>query len=54
VLGLVLAKAVHMSLTAYLQNRIWQPMGAEADAAWGVDPAGLEVASCCLNAVLRD
>jgi CubicO group peptidase (beta-lactamase class C family) len=54
VLGLVLANAVHMPLAAYLQNRIWQPMGAEADAAWGVDPAGLEVASCCLNAVLRD
>jgi len=54
VLGLVLTGAVHMPLAAYLQSRIWQPMGAEADAAWGVDAAGLEVASCCLNAVLRD
>jgi CubicO group peptidase (beta-lactamase class C family) len=54
VLGLVLANAVHRSLAAYLQNRIWQPMSAEADAAWGVDPAELEGASCCLNAVLRD
>jgi CubicO group peptidase (beta-lactamase class C family) len=54
VLGLVLANAVHMPLAAYLQSRIWQPMGAEADASWGVDPAGLEVASCCLNAALRD
>jgi CubicO group peptidase (beta-lactamase class C family) len=54
VLGLVLAGAVHMSLGAYLKSRIWQPMGAEADATWGIDPAGLEVASCCLNAVLRD
>lgn len=54
VLGLVLGNAVHMSLAAYLQSRIWQPMGAEADAAWGVDPNGIEVASCCLNAVLRD
>jgi CubicO group peptidase (beta-lactamase class C family) len=54
VLGLVLAEAVHMPLAAYLENRIWQPMGAESDAAWGIDRAGLEVASCCLNAVLRD
>jgi CubicO group peptidase (beta-lactamase class C family) len=54
VLGLVLANAVHMSLAAYLQSRIWQPMGAEAGAAWGVDHDGLEVASCCLSAVLRD
>ena len=29
-------------------------MGAEANAAWGVDRDGLEVASCCLNVVLRD
>jgi CubicO group peptidase (beta-lactamase class C family) len=54
VLGLVLANAVHMTLTAYLQSRLWQPMGAEADAAWGVDAGGIEVASCCLNIVLRD
>jgi CubicO group peptidase (beta-lactamase class C family) len=54
VLGLVLAAAVHMPLAAYLQSRIWQPMGAEADASWVVDSRGTEVASCCLNAVLRD
>jgi CubicO group peptidase (beta-lactamase class C family) len=54
VLGLVLSAAVHMPLAAYLESRIWQPMGAEAAAVWGVDRAGLEVASCCLNAVLRD
>jgi CubicO group peptidase (beta-lactamase class C family) len=54
VLGLVLAAAVRMPLAAYLQSRIWQPMGAEADAAWGVDAGDEEVASCCLNAVLRD
>jgi CubicO group peptidase (beta-lactamase class C family) len=54
VLGLVIANAVHMPLAAYLQSRIWQPMGAEADATWVVDTGGTEVASCCLNATLRD
>jgi CubicO group peptidase (beta-lactamase class C family) len=54
VLGLVLAAAVRMPLAAYLQSRIWQPMGAEADASWVVDSRGADVASCCLNAVLRD
>ncbi len=54
VLGLVVANAVHMTLAAYLQSRIWQPMGAEADATWVVDSKGVEIASCCLNAILRD
>ena len=54
VLGLVLTHAVGMSAAAYLQSRIWQPMGAEADAIWTVDHSGQEVAYCCFNAVLRD
>ena len=54
VLGLVLARAVGMSPAAYLQSRIWQPMGAEADATWTVDHSGQEVAFCCFSAVLRD
>lgn len=54
VLGLVLTHAVGMAPAAYLQSRIWQPMGAEADALWTVDHTGQEVAYCCFNAVLRD
>jgi CubicO group peptidase (beta-lactamase class C family) len=54
VLGLVLAHAVGMSPAAYLQSRIWQPMGAEADATWTIDRSGQEVAYCCFSAVLRD
>jgi CubicO group peptidase (beta-lactamase class C family) len=54
VLGLVLAAAVGRSVSEYLQEKIWQPIGAEADAAWLVDRSGQEVTYCCLNAVLRD
>jgi CubicO group peptidase (beta-lactamase class C family) len=54
VLGLVLRGAVGRPVTEYLQEKIWQPMGAEADATWLVDRAGQEAAYCCLNAVLRD
>jgi CubicO group peptidase (beta-lactamase class C family) len=54
VLGLVLTHAIGMSPSAYLQSRIWQPMGAEADAIWTTDHTGQEVAYCCFNAVLRD
>ena len=54
VLGLVLTAAVKMPLTEYLRTRIWQPMGAEADATWTIDTTGQKVAYCCVTAVLRD
>jgi CubicO group peptidase (beta-lactamase class C family) len=54
VLGLVLRGAVGRPLVEYLQEKLWEPMGAEADATWLVDRAGQEIAYCCLNAVLRD
>src|SRR5262249_52793007 len=36
-LGLVLRSATGRPVTAYLEEKIWQPMGAEADATWLVD-----------------
>ena len=54
VLGVVVGNAVGMSLSRYLETRIWQPMGAEADATWTIDTTGRETAYCCLNAILRD
>jgi len=54
VLGLVLRNAVGRPVAEYLAEKIWQPMGAEADATWLVDRAGQESTYCCLNAVLRD
>jgi len=54
VLGLVLRQATGRPVAAYLEDKIWQPIGAEADATWLVDDAGQEATYCCLNAVLRD
>jgi CubicO group peptidase (beta-lactamase class C family) len=54
VLGLVLRGAIGRPVADYLSEKIWQPMGAEADATWIVDAAGQEATYCCLNAVLRD
>ena len=39
---------------SYLEEKIWEPIGAEADATWLVDREGQEATYCCLNAVLRD
>jgi CubicO group peptidase (beta-lactamase class C family) len=54
VLGLVLRSAVGRPVAEYLSEKIWQPIGAEADATWLVDRSGQEVTYCCINAVLRD
>jgi CubicO group peptidase (beta-lactamase class C family) len=54
VLGLVLRAATGRSVAEYLREKIWQPIGAEADATWLVDRSGQEATFCCLNAVLRD
>jgi CubicO group peptidase (beta-lactamase class C family) len=42
------------TLSEYLTERLWQPMGAEADATWIRGPDGLEAASGAFNAILRD
>jgi CubicO group peptidase (beta-lactamase class C family) len=54
VLGLVLTRATHMTMSEYLQTRIWQPMGAESSAKWETDNSGQEVAAASFNATLRD
>jgi CubicO group peptidase (beta-lactamase class C family) len=54
VLGLVLAAATGRSVSAYASEKLWQPLGAEADAAWNIDATGQEVTFAYFNAVLRD
>lgn len=54
VLGLVLRAATRKPLADYLAERIWQPMGAEADASWIIDKGGYEAAFFGVNATVRD
>ena len=54
VLGLVLHRATGRFLSDYLQEKLWEPLGMEADAYWNVDGEGIEFAGAGLSAVLRD
>lgn len=54
VLGLVLRAATGKLLAEYLSEKIWQPMGAQADATWLVDAGGQEFGYAGLQATLRD
>jgi CubicO group peptidase (beta-lactamase class C family) len=56
-LGLVLERALHdKTITQYLQEKLWSPLGMEYDASWSIDNKkdGLEKTFCCLNARARD
>jgi CubicO group peptidase (beta-lactamase class C family) len=56
ILGQVLRAATGVSLARYLEQKLWQPMGAEYDASWSVDSAQNQVEKgfCCINARARD
>lgn len=56
-LGLVLERSLkEKTITSYLQEKIWTPLGMEYDASWSIDRKknGLEKTFCCLNARARD
>ena len=54
VLGVVVHNATNKPASDYLSEKIWKPIGAEADARWLLDAEGFEVAHFGFNAVLRD
>jgi CubicO group peptidase (beta-lactamase class C family) len=56
-LGLVLERSLKgKTITSYLQEKIWTPLGMEYDASWSIDRKknGMEKTFCCLNARARD
>lgn len=57
ILGLVLERVLNgKTITAYLDEKIWKPIGMEYDASWSIDRKkdGIEKTFCCLNARARD
>jgi CubicO group peptidase (beta-lactamase class C family) len=53
-LTLLMRTVTGTSLSEYLTSRLWQPMGAEADATWVRTRDGTESGGGSFNAVLRD
>ncbi len=57
ILGLVLERSLkNKTITSYLQEKLWTPLGMEYDASWSIDRKknGLEKTFCCINARARD
>jgi len=54
-LAIVLTKATGQTLSAYVSDKFWKPLGAEHDALWQLDhEGGIEKAYCCLGSNARD
>jgi len=53
-LGMLLSRTTGKTVSAYLEEKIWQPMGMESDAKWSIDSAGVELCYGYLNATLKD
>lgn len=54
-LGMVLTKALPMSLSDFLSEQFWKPMGAEHEALWQISAKdGLEKTYCCIASNARD
>ena len=51
-LGLVLERTTRMSVSDFMARRLWQPLGAEADATWSLDSesSGFEKLESGVNA----
>lgn len=54
ILAVLLREVTGTTISEYLATRLWQPMGAEADATWVRTSDGTEVGAGSFNATLRD
>lgn len=55
-LGMILEKATGKTLSQYLSESFWKPMGMRNDALWQLDSqeSGLEKSYCCIASNARD
>jgi len=54
VLGMMLVRVTGKTLTQYLEENIWKPIGMEHEGIWAIDGEGMEVAMGGLQVSLRD
>ncbi|MBS0481506.1 MAG: serine hydrolase [Proteobacteria bacterium] len=53
-IGVLVSSATKKPLSQYMQEKIWQPGGMEAQATWLLGKTGHEISGCCLQAETRD
>lgn len=53
-IGVLVSSATKKPLAQYLQEKVWQPAGMEAEGTWLLGQSGHEIAGCCIQAATRD
>ena len=54
-LAFIVEGAVGKSISEYMSEKLWTPIGAEQEALWSLDKqGGMEKAYCCFNTNVRD
>ena len=53
-LGMLLARATEKSVTEYIEEKLWRPLGMESNGYWILDDHNVEMAFGGLNATARD
>jgi len=53
-LGFIIEKATGKTLSEYMSEKLWKPLGAKNTALWSMDNNGMEKAYCCFNSNARD
>lgn len=54
-LGLVLIRSTGLSISEYMEDKLWGPIGAKNSASWSTyEKDGIEKAFCCINASAID
>jgi CubicO group peptidase (beta-lactamase class C family) len=54
-LSFVIKKATGKTISEYMSEKLWQPLGAKNSAFWSLDhEGGVEKAYCCFNTDARD
>jgi len=54
-MGLIIERSTGTSLSAYLSEKLWQPINATDQAEWMIDKqGGVEKAYCCINSNALD
>ena len=54
VLGMLIRESTGSSVTEYMQEMLWSPLGAENNAYWLLDSENMELVYAGLNATARD
>ena len=52
--GVLVARATKKTLSDYLSEKIWRPVGMAQQATWILSKTGQEISGCCLQAATQD